>query len=367
MNFDNALTRRLGLSLPVIQGPMAGGTSTTAMAIAASAAGGLGSVGAAYLSPQQIRQTASDIQAATDKPYAINLFAPQPVGTPAGAAQAQAALAAVAAAHARLGLPAPHIPESPPDTFDAQFDAVLASGAKVFSFTFGIVPTAAIQAAHERQIFVIGTATTVVEAQLLERAGVDAIVAQGGEAGGHRGSFAVPFEAALVGTLALVPQVVDAVSVPVIASGGIMDGRGLVAALALGASAVQMGTAFITTAESGAPQVHKAAILAAEDHGTRVTRAYSGRPARGIENHFMRAVEPGTGPAAILPFPQQNALTRGMRNAAAQQGRPEYLSLWCGQAPRLARTLSTAELMRAVAQEARAVTGRLAGTPPERG
>jgi nitronate monooxygenase len=178
-------------------------------------------------------------------------------------------------------------------TFDAQLEAALDTGASVFSFTFGIFPPSAIGAIKSRGLFLMGTATTVDEALALERSGVDAVVTQGSEAGGHRGTFLSDFEAGMVGTISLVPQVVDAVSIPVIASGGIMDGRGIAAALALGATAVQMGTAFLTCDESGVPDVYREAILSARENGTRLTRAFSGRPARGIVNRFMIEVESG--------------------------------------------------------------------------
>ena len=188
-------------------------------------------------------------------------------------------------------------------------------------------------------MFLIGTATTVEEAIALEKSGVDAIVAQGSEAGGHRGSFACDFASAMVGSISLVPQVVDAVGVPVIASGGIMDGRGIVAALALGASAVQMGTAFLTCHEAGIPDAYKQAILTAHEDQTRITRAFSGRPARGIVNRFMTEIESDEHDV-ILSFPLQNALTRPLRTAAAKQGRAEFLSLWAGQGVRLSRRQS---------------------------
>ena len=201
-----------------------------------------------------------------------------------------------------------------------------------------------MQALKAREMFIIGTATTVAEAVALEASGVDAITAQGGEAGGHRGSFDTDGPGAMVGTMALVPQIVDAVQVPVIASGGIMDGRGIAAALVLGAQAVQMGTAFLTTAEGGVPEVQKHAILAAGDNDTRITRAFSGRPARGIANRFMQTVDAG-GEGAILPFPLQNQLTRPMRTAAGKAGDAAYLSLWAGQGTRMSRRLGTAQLM----------------------
>ena len=206
-------------------------------------------------------------------------------------------------------------------------------------------------------MLVIGTATTVGEAVSLETAGVDAIVTQGSEAGGHRGTFAGTFEAGLVGTMALVPQVVDAVKVPVIASGGIMDGRGIAAALALGASAVQMGTAFLTCHEAGIPDAYKEAILRAHEDETRLTRAFSGRPARGIVNRFMTEID--RTPESILSFPLQNALTRPLRSEAARQGRAELLSLWAGQAARLARRQSAADLVARLALETEEAMRRL--------
>jgi nitronate monooxygenase len=208
-------------------------------------------------------------------------------------------------------------------------------------------------------MLLMGTATTVDEAVSLEGAGVDAIVVQGSEAGGHRGTFREPFEAGMIGTLALVPQVADAVAVPVVASGGNMDDRGIVAALALGASAVQMGTAFLTCHEASIPQAYKDAILAAPEHATHFTRAFSGRPARGIANRFMTEMEAASAGDDILPFSLQNALTRPLRTAAAKQARAEYLSLWAGQGLRLARAQSASELVARLARETDETLDRL--------
>jgi nitronate monooxygenase len=196
-----------------------------------------------------------------------------------------------------------------------------------------------------------GTATTVDEAIALEQSGVDAVITQGSEAGAHRGTFTGDFESAMVGTIALVPQVVDAVSVPVIASGGIMDGRGVVAALALGASAAQMGTAFLTCDEAGIPEAHKQAILNAKENQTRLTRAFSGRPARGIVNRFMSQLEPHGELPTVLPFPLQNALTRPLRTEAGKKGNAEMLSLWAGQGMRLAKRQSAQQLMEQLEQQ----------------
>jgi len=260
-------------------------------------------------------------------------------------------LACLAPYFIELGLPAPSLPKLEASMFDQQFAAALESGASVFSFTFGELPASAIEGSKARNMFLIGTATTVEEALALEKSGVDAIVAQGSEAGGHRGTYRGDFASGMVGGISLVPQIVDAVRIPVIASGGIMDGRGIVAALALGASAVQMGTAFLTCDEAGIPDAYKEAILAAHEDQTRMTRAFSGRPARGIVNRFMTEIEFKADDDAILPFPLQNSLTRPLRTEASKQGRAEFLSLWSGQGVRLARRQSASEFVARLAQE----------------
>lgn len=352
MSPKSALMQRLDLAHPIIQAPLAGGGDTPALVAAVSSAGALGTVGAAYLTPPQISETAAAVRARTTRPFGINLFAPQ--SAPEAPQDTGPALRRLASYYAELGLPPPAVPTATGIPFDDQFRAALASGASVFSFTFGILPADAMAAIKSRGMLLLGTATTVAEALALERAGVDAVVAQGSEAGGHRGTFAGAFDAGMVGTMALVPQVVDAVGVPVIASGGIMDGRGIAAALALGASAVQMGTAFLTCDEAGVPDVYRNAILNAAEDATRLTRAFSGRPARGIVNRFMAEVDPGDGTEAILPFPLQNALTRLLRSAAAKQGRAEFLSLWAGQGVRMARRQAAGELVARLARETEA-------------
>jgi nitronate monooxygenase len=357
--WSTLLTRRLGLAHPIIQAPMAGGATTPVLVAAASEAGALGFIAAAYLQPEEIIEMGREVHARTSRPFGVNLFAPLPA--PDRPDDADRALAIVAEAHAELGLPAPTVPSSSGFDFDAQLRAALEIRASAFSFTFGMLPAHAADAVHARDMFVIGTATTVEEAILLEASGADAVVAQGSEAGAHRGTFAADFAAAMVGTIALVPQMVDAVRIPVIASGGIMDGRGVAAALALGASAVQLGTAFLTCEESGAPEVYKAAILEAREDETRITRAFSGRPARGIGNRFMADVERGGESDSILPYPLQNSLTRPMRSAAAKQGRAEFLSLWAGQGVRLARRESARAMVERLAEEANSVVHRLGG------
>ena len=359
MPIQTSLSRRLQLTHPIIQAPMAGGGDTPALVAAVCEAGGIGFIGAAYLTPQQIKESAEAVRAKTKRPFGINLFAPLPPPTFPG--NADTAVALVGRYYQELGLPAPALPASTGSPFAEQAAAVLETGAAAFSFAFAPPPKATVDAAKARGMFTIATATTVDEAVALENVGVDAIAAQGGEAGGHRGTFATDFESGLVGTIALVPQVIDAVKLPVIASGGIMDGRGIAAALALGAAAVQMGTAFLTCDEAGIPECYKAAIFAAREHQTRITRAFSGRPARGIVNRFMTEVEIEGPEGAILPFPIQNALTRPLRTAAAKQGRAEFLNLWAGQGLRMARRQPAAELVAKLVRETEAAIGTVAG------
>lgn len=339
------LASLLGTEHPVIQAPMAGGATTPELVAAASNGGGLGSTGAAYLKPEDIVKHSRRVRELTDKPFAINLFAPLP---PPGEPDASRMLAVLARYHQELGLAPPPSPKSPFPPFEEQVDAVAESGARVFSFTFGIPPAPVLARLRARGMLLAGTATTVREAKLLEAAGVDVVVAQGGEAGGHRGTFAGPFEAALVGTMALVPQMVDAVRLPVVASGGIMDGRGIAAARVLGASGAQLGTAFLTCPESGIAAVYKAALREARDDATVVTRAFSGRPARGLANAFTEALE---GSEDILPFPLQHAATTPLRSAASARGDSRFIALWAGQAAALSRGRPAEELMRELIAE----------------
>jgi nitronate monooxygenase len=355
------LLQRLQFDHPIIQAPMAGGGDTPELVAAVGNAGGLGFIGGAYLTPQQVVEAARAIRGKTSRPFGINLFAP--LTPPDSGISADTATQRLAGYYAELGLPAPSQSETPSHTFREQLIVALESGASAFSFTFGIFPADAIAAIRERGMVSMGTATTVDEAVALEKAGVDAVIAQGSEAGGHRGTFSGDFSAAMIGTISLVPQIVDAVRLPVIASGGIMDGRGIAAALALGASAVQLGTAFLTCDEAGIPDAYKKAIQLAHEDQTRVTRCFSGRPARGIVNRFMSEMEAADTAETILPFPLQNALTRPLRSAAAQQGRAEFLSLWAGQGVRMARQEPAAKLVARLVRETEAAIGQLRSEP----
>jgi nitronate monooxygenase len=358
MTLATRFTKALGLLHPIVQAPMAGGMTTPALVAAVSNAGGLGSFAAATVAPEAIRAQVGAIRAATDKPFAVNLF----VLPPTQAKDSEVAFANALLARYRLEVGIDNNGAQPAkwaEDFEAQFETVLDLAPPVFSSTFGAIGTRKTAALKARGVYVVGTATNVAEAKLLEEQGVDAILAQGGEAGGHRGTFLGRFEDSLTGTLVLVPQIVDAVKVPVIAAGGIMDGRGLAACLALGASAAAMGTAFLLAEQAGTHALHRAAIESADDTKTAVTRAFSGRPARGLRNRYIEEMAPH---AAEMPaYPVTNALTGPLRAAAAEQGKPDLMSMWAGQGAALARSGDAGDLVRKTAAAAQEILEKLGG------
>lgn len=345
---ETELTRKLKIQYPILQAPMAGGPTTPDLVASVSNAGGLGSLGAGYLSPEQIRNAIKEIKQRTDQPFGVNLFVPDQ--SIARKDNIEGMNNYLDKYRVDLGIaPSPSVTKFS-ESFEEQVQVVLEENVSVFSFTFGIPSQDIIQSMKQNGIFVIGTATIVDEAIALEIAGVDAIVAQGSEAGGHRGSFLTSTADALIGTMALVPQIVDHVSIPVIASGGIMDGRGLVASLVLGATAVQMGTAFLASIESGAHAVHKQKIISSNENATEVTKSYSGKAARGIFTDFMKDMRFYEG--TIPDYPIQNALTRDIRQAASKESNPEYMSLWAGQGLRLANDQAAAEIVKKTVDQA---------------
>jgi nitronate monooxygenase len=277
----------------------------------------------------------------------VNLFAGG--YTPESPIDAAPMLALLTEIHEALRLPPPKLPPWPVNPFEKQLQAVLEARPAVFSFTLGIPEPHAMASIQAAGIASFGTATTVEEGKMLQASGVTAIVAQGAEAGSHRGTFAGPFESAMVPTLELVQSLRAAVSTPVIASGGMMDGRDIAQAIARGATAAQLGTAFLTCPEAGTPEAYRRAILAARADTTVITRAFSGRPARGLLNTFITKLKGQE--KIILPFPLQNALTRPMRTAAAQLGESGYLSLFVGQGVKRARAMPAAELVLRLAEE----------------
>jgi nitronate monooxygenase len=329
----NRLCHLLGIEVPIVLGPF-GGLSSIELTALVSDQGGLGSYGLYGYPAGRIAATAGELAAATERPFALNLWLPAEEPEAIAAEDYDASVAALRPLFEEVGIGLPEPPDRYLPDFGEQVDAVIAARPAAVSFVYGVPAPEVVEGLSRVGAAVIGTATTVAEAVALEAGGVDAIVATGAEAAGHRVSFLRAPEASLVGTFALVPQVVDAVRVPVIAAGGIADRRGVAAAFALGASGVQVGTAFLHTRQSAAPESHRRAIprTAAED--TVLTRALSGRLARGAPNRAVRHIE---SEGRIAPFPAQNWLTARFRAEAARRDDPELLSLWMGQAAALAR------------------------------
>jgi len=337
--------RELGVAHPIILAPMAGSGGTPELVAAVSNAGGLGSWGGAYSTPQQILDATKQIRALTDKPFALNLFAGG-YETP-GQVDPAPMLALMSRVHESLGLAPPVLPPIPQNPFDDQLSAVIEARPAAFSFTFGVPSADALVSLRRAGIRTAGTATTVEEGKKLEAAGVESVVAQGEEAGAHRGSFLSSFEQSMVPMRELTRGLVKETSIPVIASGGIMDGREIAGVLSLGAVAAQLGTAFLLCPECGAPVPYKQALMAAQADATVITRVFSGRPARGLRNAFIEMA----GDLPILPFRQQNDLTRPMRNEAGKQGVADYISLWAGRGVARARQMPAAKLVETLVAE----------------
>ena len=347
---------RLGIEHPLIQAPMAGSTSP-ALVAAVSNAGGLGSLGAGYLEPQAILELAAQGRALGDRPYAIGLFVlpdefEADMVAVAKARQQLDALMANEGLDVRTSVPSRWAPR-----FSDQFAALCEARPAVASFAFGVISAVQLRELQRRDICVIGTATTVLEARAWAAAGADAICMQGAEAGGHRGTFLHQAEDAMIGLFALLPLAVRALRIPVIAAGGIMDGRGMLAAEVLGAAASQLGTAFLTCPECPASAAWKQDLLQAQEHQITTIRSFSGRAARGLRNRFVEAMPE---PAQGLPYPVLNALTAPLRRAAAAARRGDLLSEWCGQAAGLARPQPAAELVARLMHEYRLAKRALA-------
>lgn len=336
----HALTDLLGIDLPIVLGPFGGLSSIELTAVVADG-GGLGSFGLYGYDGTRIRETAAQLRERTSRPFALNLWLPLGDEVTPDRVDATAARDALGPLYIAAGAAVPDLPERFLPSLDEQLSAIWDVAPAVLSVVYGVPAPDVVAEAHRRGIRVIGTATSVAEAVALEAGGVDAIVASGAEAAGHRVSFLAAPESSLVGTFALVPQVADAVRVPVIAAGGIADRRGVAAAFALGASGVQVGTAFLRTRQSAASDGHRAAIASARDTSTVLTRAMSGRLARGIPNRAVRDIEAA---GVIAPFPAQNWLTGVFRAAAG--GDPELSSLWAGQAAALAKSQDADAVLR---------------------
>jgi nitronate monooxygenase len=349
---DRRILDLFGMDLPILLAPMAG-SGGSELAIAVAEAGGLGSLPCAMLNPEQIRTELCIIRQRTGRPVNLNFFChrpPQP-----DAAREAAWRRRLAVYYAEFGIDPASVPAGPGrNPFDAESCAIVEEyRPEVVSFHFGLPEETLLARVRESGAKIVASATTVAEAKWLEERGCDAIVAQGAEAGGHRGIFLEDDVSTQPGTMALVPQVVDAVSVPVIAAGGISDGRGMAAAFMLGASAVQIGTAYLQCPEALTSAVHRRALAEARDDRTVLTNIFTGRPARGLVNRFVREVGPLNAEAPA--FPLATGAFMPLRKAAEEAGSGDFSPLWSGQAAALAKSLPARELTVSIGEKAAAL------------
>lgn len=352
---DSRILDLLGIGLPILQAPMAG-ASMHEMAIAVAQAGGLAALPCAMLGAAQVRSEVALIRAQSNAPLNLNFFCHHsPAPDPGREAAWRERLRPY---YLQLGLdPGMEVPAASRNPFDAGSCALVEElRPAVVSFHFGLPAPELLARVRATGAKLLSSATTVAEARWLEAQGVDAIIAQGVEAGGHRGMFLEDDVASQLGTLALVPQIVDAVRLPVIAAGGIMEGRGMAAALTLGASAVQLGTAYLFTPEARLAPVHRAALRSPAAESTALTRLFTGRPARGIVNRLMREVGPLS---ALAPaFPSAGAALAPLRSASEARGAADFTPLWAGQGAPLGRECGARALTDAIAAQALALLRR---------
>ncbi|MFJ4691631.1 nitronate monooxygenase [Streptomyces sp. NPDC088766] len=344
------------LPLPIVQAPMAGGVSLPQLAAAVSEAGGLGFLAAGYKTADGMYQEIKQLRSLTSRPFGVNLFMPQPEHAETGAVEVYAHQLAGEAAWYGTELGDPDSGRD--DGYDAKLAVLLDNPVPVASFHFGVPSPDALAALRRAGTFTLVTATTAEEAVAVERAGADAVIVQGVEAGGHQGTHRDISEndGSGIGLLSLIAQVREAVGLPLIAAGGLMRGSQIAAVLAAGASAAQLGTAFLATPESGAAAVHKEALTDPLFVRTELTRAFSGRPARGLVNRFLRE----HGPYAPAAYPEVHHLTSPLRKAAAKAGDAQGMALWAGQGHRLARTLPAGRLVEVLTAELDAARTALA-------
>ncbi|MFJ7919450.1 NAD(P)H-dependent flavin oxidoreductase [Lysinibacillus fusiformis] len=316
---------------PIIQAPMAGVTSPKFVA-ACTEAGLLGSIGAGYLDGEQTKQFIQEVKKLTTKPFAVNLFVQEEPQIDIEVLQK--ARMALQPFYDELGLSAVQSVVSK-EVFAGQVQAVIEENVKICSFTFGIPSAEVLQQLKEHGVYTIGTATTLAEAQLVEQAGMDAVVLQGGEAGGHRGSFTAPLQ--LIPLYDLLQQVAGNIAIPIIAAGGLVTKEDIQKALESGAQAVQVGTVLLVAEECEISPLYKNAVLASKEQETTITLAFTGKPARGLANNFTRRMEDAT----VAPYPLQNYLTTTIRKESAEQGNAEYVSMWMGENSHLVQHTGT--------------------------
>lgn len=352
MEWQNELTALLKVQYPIIQAPMLG-VSTPEMAAAVSNAGGLGSVAIGGLPPSQVRTLIHQTRALTHKPFAVNFFAHEIMPVDPIHAGIMADFLFNMASQHRLPAARTDVQSLRFFSYRDQMEVLLEEKVPVVSFTFGIPDDNYIAAFKAAGVVLIGTATSTKEAMVLDQRGIDVITAQGIEAGGHRGTFLEHEPLPMVGVMSLVPAVVGVTRKPVVAAGGIYNGHTVKAALQLGALGVQPGTAFIASDESNAIPSYKTALLAAGDTDTTLTRAFSGRWARGIRNHFMQLVEDAGIP--MLPYPVQNALVAPIRAAAQKADDNEFVAMWAGQSANKSLRAPAAVILAALVEQTEAL------------
>lgn len=344
---NTEVSKLLKIKFPVIQAPMAGGPTTPELVSAVSNGGGLGTFGAGYSTPGDLDRNLRKIRSLTDFQFGVNLFVPEHYEVDMERIKRMSEI--MLTYRRELGMPERAEYKTIEQYYDEQVAVLIRHKVPVVSFTFGVPGKDTVRELKRSGAVIIGTCTTVDEAVDLEQNGIDIVVAQGFESGGHRGSYMKKPEESLIGTMSLVPQVSDNVGLPVVAAGGIMDGRGIAAAICLGASGVQMGTAFLTCKESGAHEMHKQAILNSKEDETVLTKMFSGKLARGLRNRFTSGME---GYESVVPdYPVQNSLTRDIRRASAEKGKTDFMSLWAGQGVRLSRSLEAQQLLKQLAEQ----------------
>ncbi|MEO3768055.1 nitronate monooxygenase [Streptomyces sp. B5E4] len=351
-------------TFPIVQAPMAGGASCPQLAAGVLEGGGLAFLAAGYKTPEAMYEEIRQLRAVTDRPFGVNLFMPQPPAPP-DPAQIEAYAEQLAGEVEWYGTALGDAEAGTDDAFDAKVAILLDEPVALVSFTFGCPKAAVLDAFARAGTYTVVTVTNVVEARRAQAAGADAVCVQGVEAGGHQGGFRNDPRDDYVGRglLTLLAEVLEAVDVPVIAAGGLMRGGQIAAVLSAGAAAAQLGTAFLVCPESGANALHKRAVTGGVFTRTELTRAFSGRPARGLVNRFVRE----HGPYAPAAYPQVHHLTSTLRAAAARVGDPQGMALWAGQGYRLARELPAAELVEVLAREladALSGTSKPAGDAP---
>ena len=351
MWYHTKVAKILGIQYPILQGPFGGNLSSVELVAAVSDAGGLGGYGAYTLSPDEIIHVNKQIRAATDKPYNINLWVSDTDAPPGGIddARFEQARQALTPYFDELGIPFPGKPAPFASRFENQVEALLHLRPPVFSFVFGIPSPDILAQCRKLGIATAGAATTLDEAMALEAAGVDLIIASGFEAGGHRPSFLAPAEASLTGTFVLLQLIREKVKTPVIAAGGIANGKGVAAAMALGAGAAQVGTAFLACDESNAPDVHRKLLFSDAAKYTTLTRAFTGRPGRGIINRIAKDMQGKE--QQLLPFPLQSQLMSTLRKAAIEQQKWDMVLLWGGQVAPVLKHTKAKKLMESIIEE----------------